>query len=74
MLVASVRKKDQGSWISQILKAVIITLVGLNFEGQLSYSFLQSQECSVPCLPISPIEALGCAALAVTLGLAQVCC
>lgn len=56
---------------------IVTALVGLNFEGQLSYSFLQSQEFSVTCLPISPIEVLGCAAcssMAVTLGLAEVCC
>lgn len=72
-------KKRPGKecWGSVTLKAVIVTLVGLNFEGQLSYSLLQSQQFSVTCFPISPVEVLGCAAcssMAVTLGLAEVCC
>lgn len=50
------KKTGKECWGSLTLKAVMVTLVGLNLEGWLWYSFLQSQEFSVPCLLISPIE------------------
>lgn len=71
------RKKDQGMLGSVTLKAMIVTLTDLNFEGQLSSLIPAESRVFCELLPIKPIKVLGyagCSSMVVMLGLAEVCC